>query len=289
MPTSKTIAKRVEARKAQAAKQALQKASPSPGTKIWVSNGATLKCSLGTAPSKLVVEASATYDRSEGQWLATIMQHKPNKNIKPFGSCKRSFPPPPCGPSTPPQWTAVEPTRLAGPNSFPVLAYPGATLKCSHGGTITIINPGQTKKKVDAAKPKTRRQTQRARANAHRGSGQGVQNLEIKDGCIRGNFGQETAHFPGGTVKGEFGAFEACATPQKISAEITGLKATVANTANTSKATLSVGKLSVGASPGGINMPSASLVEASLSQTMSNGVTAEVSAGLGKLPSFGLK
>ena len=47
----------------------------------------------------------------------------------------------------------------------------------------------------------------------------------------------------------------------KVSAEVTGFKGTVANTANTSKAIVSVGKLSAGASPGGINLPSASLVK----------------------------
>ena len=44
------------------------------------------------------------------------------------------------------------------------------------------------------------------------------------------------------------GAFEAYATPQKVSAEVTGLKATVANTATRVKQHF-VGKLSAGASP----------------------------------------
>ena len=45
---------------------------------------------------------------------------------------------------------------------------------------ITIIDPGQTKKKVDAARPKTLQQTRRAQMKLNRGDGQGIQNMEIK-------------------------------------------------------------------------------------------------------------
>ena len=130
MPTSKTIAKRVASREAQAAKQALQKHLLHRDQDL-VSNGATLKCSLGTAPSKLVVEASATYDQSEGQWLATIMQHKPNKNIKPFGSCKRVIPPPPCGLLHHHNGRRLNQPEWLDPIPF-LYWLTGATLKCKH-------------------------------------------------------------------------------------------------------------------------------------------------------------
>ena len=286
MPNAKTIAARTARNKLP---KIPQPKPPSPGSLIWVANGATLKCSLGTAPSKLIVDPSATHEQSEGKWLATILEHVPGKNIQPFGNCKRSSPPPPCSPATPPKWTAVVPTRIAGPKVAPVLAYPGAKLKCNHGGIIEVVEPGQRKKKVDSAKKMTKQQQMRQKIQKHSGN-QSQGNVKIENGCIKGNLEQGVANFEGGSLTSEVGAFEFCATPSKLSAEVSAAKFTLANTANTSSASLSVGKLSASAGVNGVSLPSATIAEATITQQLANGVTAEMSAGFGsKVPSFGLK
>jgi hypothetical protein len=48
--------------------------------------GATLQCSCGSAPAKLMVDSQAQYT-IEGKPTATIMDCKPGTNIPPFGTC----------------------------------------------------------------------------------------------------------------------------------------------------------------------------------------------------------
>ena len=127
--------------------------APKQGTFIWVADTATLKCDYGTAPSVFKVEPSATFTQSEGKWLATILQYIVGKNVQPFGNCKAQPFLPPCKPSIPNPWKPSVPTRLAGPMQAPALPFPGSTLGCTKGSPtcIKIIQPGQTKKKVDEA------------------------------------------------------------------------------------------------------------------------------------------
>ena len=152
MPKMPQIPKQMAPRTPQKPKIPKAKA-PKQGTFIWVADTATLKCDYGTAPSVFKVEPSATFTQSEGKWLATILQYIVGKNVLPFGNCKAQPLLPPCKPSIPNPWKPSVPTRLAGPMQAPALPFPGSTLGCTKGSPtcIKIIQPGQTKKKVDEA------------------------------------------------------------------------------------------------------------------------------------------
>ena len=83
MPLYETIIRKQEKTKAL---------NPTPvvGKFTWVANTAMLKCIHGSAPSKLKVSKESTYMKSEGQWLATINDYVPNKNVMPFGNCLKN-------------------------------------------------------------------------------------------------------------------------------------------------------------------------------------------------------
>jgi hypothetical protein len=115
--------------------------------------GAMLQCSFGTSPSALSVLPA---NRVGGATpFATIMDHVPLTNIKPFGQCSTSsnpavaaatsaaggtLTPVPCVPVTTSPWVVGAPTLLIG--NMPALN-DSSKLMCSWGGVIQIINPGQ--------------------------------------------------------------------------------------------------------------------------------------------------
>ena len=180
------------------------KLNPTPvvGSFIWVSEGATLQCKFGSAPSKLKVDMKSTYLKSEGKWLATINDYKPNKNVMPFGMCKKKSPPVPCKPATVPFWTPMVPTRKAGKPEYPALAYPNATLTCKTGGRDCIIikQPGQTKQKVDHPQEK---------------------------GCFEKEAYKYTENTGNGTsTTHEFGKVKACMNEKGVTLEVIGAKST---------------------------------------------------------------
>lgn len=124
--------------------------------RIYVCNGAQLKCSMGTSSSVLVVlpERRILLD---GQPQANIMDHKSMTNIQPFGlCCSLANPvvaaataahlgvltPMPCKPSTNSPWVKGERKLLL--KDFPALCQDD-TLSCTWAGTISIIDHGQGK------------------------------------------------------------------------------------------------------------------------------------------------
>jgi hypothetical protein len=104
---------------------------------MQVTMGAQLMCSGGTAPSALVV-LPVNRTLSSNLPAATIMDHAPTVNIPRFGMCKLTKKG--CAPVTPSPWVPGSPTVLIG--SFPALNNT-STCKCSLGGTISIMAPGQ--------------------------------------------------------------------------------------------------------------------------------------------------
>ena len=120
---------------------------------LQVCMGATLQCSFGSAPSKLIVlpfkNALTTTP------AANILDNKPMINIMPFGVClSLAFPataaataaalgvltPMPCIPLTPAPWVIGSPTILVA--NMPTLNN-SSKLFCVWGGVIQIIHPGQ--------------------------------------------------------------------------------------------------------------------------------------------------
>lgn len=118
--------------------------------------GAQLTCSYGAAPAVLSV-LPADKVTVEGRPAATIMDHKPNVNIPPFGMCSAPtnpaviaatsaasgvFTPAPCVPATTSPWIPGSPKVMIG--NKPALNSTSKCL-CTWLGQITIANPGATK------------------------------------------------------------------------------------------------------------------------------------------------
>ncbi|HTN88148.1 MAG TPA: DUF4280 domain-containing protein [Sorangium sp.] len=115
--------------------------------------GATLTCSMGMAPSALLV---LPINRVLGATpIANVMDNKPFLNVLPFAMCRSLanptvaaataaalgvLTPMPCVPVTPAPWLAGTPKVLVG--NMPALDM-DSKLLCMWGGSISIVNPGQ--------------------------------------------------------------------------------------------------------------------------------------------------
>lgn len=124
-----------------------------------VVNTAMLMCSMGAAPSAMVVLPTNKV-LSSNQPAATIMDHAPMVNIMPFGVCMSLanpqvaaataaalgvLTPQPCIPATPAPWIPGAPTVLEG--NMPVLDST-CKLNCMWAGIISITSPGQVTEQV---------------------------------------------------------------------------------------------------------------------------------------------
>lgn len=119
-----------------------------------VCNTAQLMCSMGAAPSALVV-LPVNRVMTSNQPAANIMDHVPMVNIMPFGMCMSPanpmvaaataaalgvLTPMPCIPNTPSPWVPGAPTVLLG--NQPSLDNT-CKLMCLWAGVITVAMPGQ--------------------------------------------------------------------------------------------------------------------------------------------------
>jgi hypothetical protein len=126
---------------------------------LQVVNGAQLMCSMGMAPSTLLVlPVNRTVVQNQPE--ATIQDHLPMVNIMPFGMCMSPanpmvaaataaalgvLTPMPCIPATSAPWTPGAPTveiaqLLALDNT--------STCACTWAGVVTIAYPGQQTKEI---------------------------------------------------------------------------------------------------------------------------------------------
>jgi hypothetical protein len=118
-----------------------------------VVSSAMLKCSMGTAPSSLVVPVTMALDGY--QPAANVMDHVPMMNILPFGMCQSLanptvaaataaalgvLTPMPCIPNTPTPWAPGSPTLLIG--NMPALNDTSKCV-CVWAGVIEVTNAGQ--------------------------------------------------------------------------------------------------------------------------------------------------
>jgi hypothetical protein len=121
--------------------------------------GAMMQCSMGLAPSSLMVVPTNKVMTSNKP-AATIMDHKPMVNVLPFGMCKSPanpmvaaataaalgvLTPMPCIPATAAPWVPGSPTVLIG--NMPALN-DSSKLMCSYVGVISINSPGQVKELI---------------------------------------------------------------------------------------------------------------------------------------------
>ena len=121
----------------------------------YVCSGATMKCTMGTSQAKLTVLPTRTVFLT-GQPMANISDHLSMVNLAPFGRCRSmGFPatasataanhgtltPMPCMHNTQFPW-------MGGKNDYIVKGDPAllksSTCQCLWGGTISIVNDGQT-------------------------------------------------------------------------------------------------------------------------------------------------
>lgn len=119
-----------------------------------VVDGAILTCSFGTTPAALgVLPAKRMW--SSNRPAATILDHQPQVNIRPFGMCMTPsnpqvaaataaalgvLTPQPCLPVTAAPWVTGSPTvsLMEAP-----LLNETSTCLCAWGGQITVLEPGQ--------------------------------------------------------------------------------------------------------------------------------------------------
>lgn len=121
---------------------------------MHVCSGAVLQCSLGLAPSSLVV-LPVNMMMTGNMPAANIMDNKSMVNIMPFGACTSIvnptvasataaamgvLTPMPCIPVTPAPWVPGAPTVLLG--NMPALDNT-CKLMCNWAGVIQVMYPGQ--------------------------------------------------------------------------------------------------------------------------------------------------
>jgi hypothetical protein len=124
-----------------------------------VSMGAAMTCTMGAAPSSLVVLPKNKV-LCEGPPAANIMDHVPMVNILPFGVCTSPanpvvaaataaaqgvLTPMPCIPATAAPWTPGAPTVLIA--GMPALDNVSQCM-CNFGGVIRFTNAGTVKTQV---------------------------------------------------------------------------------------------------------------------------------------------
>lgn len=125
---------------------------------MLVTNGATLMCSFGMAPSSLIVPPASRV--LAGTPAANIGDCIPNTNILPFGMCQSLanpavaaattaaagvLTPQPCIPVITGAWVPGSPTVLVG--GKPAVNQ-GCKCMCAYGGVVQITSPGQSKTMV---------------------------------------------------------------------------------------------------------------------------------------------
>ena len=121
--------------------------------------GAMCQCTMGVAPSSLVV-LPTNRTMAEGQPKANIMDYIPMTNIMPFGMCQSPsnptvaaatsaalgvLTPMPCIPATVAPWTPGAAKSMVA--NQPALT-DSSTCSCMWAGTISITFPGTVKSEI---------------------------------------------------------------------------------------------------------------------------------------------
>jgi hypothetical protein len=107
-----------------------------------VVHNAVLQCSCGSQVAPLQAVRNATLNLG-GAWkpVASTLDHLPNANILPFGTCSQKAWAS-CSPATNAPWAPV------GHNQVIIDGDPTLTevdiLNCDTGGVITVVDPGQS-------------------------------------------------------------------------------------------------------------------------------------------------
>jgi hypothetical protein len=106
----------------------------------YVVRGAMVKCTLGTCPDVLNMPFSHGVFLKDKPQL-NVADSVSGANIKCFGACAKSSPPPPCTPVFCGQWINVHKTHLKIENKDALIQ--DANLMCASGGIVSIETCGQ--------------------------------------------------------------------------------------------------------------------------------------------------
>jgi hypothetical protein len=117
---------------------------------LLVADGATLLCSMGTAPSRLIVMRPEY--TADSRSLANVNDYQPVANISPFGMCVSAAnpavaaaqgAPQPCLPVITGPWTPGCPhvTHKPGTGAPARALTADSTCSCAFAATILIVNP----------------------------------------------------------------------------------------------------------------------------------------------------
>jgi len=107
--------------------------------KEYVVHGAKLECTLGVAPSNLVI-LPVRKQFLRGKRRGNIGDAVPFVNILPFGACKITSPPKPCTPACA-MWIAGKNDNFI--DNLPALIDSDTIVCAAGGGTISIKDSGQ--------------------------------------------------------------------------------------------------------------------------------------------------
>lgn len=103
-----------------------------------VTHGATMRCTLGVMQARLSV-TSQSFRKIAGALIATENDKVGIENIPGFGTCKCSYPNPPCVPS-PTEWQqAAKLNAIAGMKKLTEASF----CMCARGGRISFVDTGQ--------------------------------------------------------------------------------------------------------------------------------------------------
>ncbi len=119
----------------------------------YVCMGATLQCTFGMSPGKLIV-VDPTRPMIDNMFVANIMDNKPMVNVAPFGMCQSLSNPTVAsatsaamGVLTPMPCTPMLTAPWAPPGKRMICNQPAlldnARLVCAYGGNISIQDAGQ--------------------------------------------------------------------------------------------------------------------------------------------------
>ena len=113
-----------------------------------VTSGATLRCSMGSATSTLIVPPGRGVVAG-GNPVATVADRVALVNIQPFGLCASTANPgffprsrrsPPCAPAFPAPWMPGSASVKTG--GLP-LVNSGCQCQCQYGGMVSVVASGQ--------------------------------------------------------------------------------------------------------------------------------------------------
>ncbi len=115
-----------------------------------VVHNAVLQCSCGSQVSPLQALRNQTLNLGDAyKPVASTLDHLPNANILPFGSCSQKAYAS-CSPATNAPWAPL------GYNAVAISGDPTLTeidtLKCDTGGVIIVVDPGQSILSISGSK-----------------------------------------------------------------------------------------------------------------------------------------